>query len=73
MSRDKCSYGNYVDVCRAVRRAVRRDDRAAIDRIGGYAADYRTFLILVLCVSRDLELHIGLRAEFRAELLQSFE
>ena len=49
--------GGRVDVCRAVRkavrgavrgavcRAVRRDDCTAIDRMGGYTADYRTFLV----------------------------
>ena len=31
--------GDRVDVCRAVRRAVRRDDRTAIDRVGGYTAN----------------------------------
>ena len=33
------------DVCRAVRRAIRRDDRTAIDRIGVRTADYGTFLV----------------------------
>jgi hypothetical protein len=37
--------GNRVDVFRAVRRAVRRDDCTAIDRMGGYTADCRTFLV----------------------------
>ena len=37
--------GNRVDVCRAVRRAVCRNDCTAIDRMGGYMADYRTFLV----------------------------
>jgi hypothetical protein len=45
--------GDRVDVCRAirkavrgaVRRAVRRDDYTAIDRMGGYTADCRTFLV----------------------------
>jgi len=31
--------GDRVDVCRAVRRSVRRDGRTAIDRVGGYTAD----------------------------------
>ena len=33
--------GDRVDVCRA----VRRDDCTAIDRMGGYTADCRTFLV----------------------------
>ncbi len=45
--------GDRVDICRAVRkavrrairRAVRRDNCTAIDRIGGYTADCRTFLV----------------------------
>ena len=41
--------GDRVDVCRAVRRAihraVRRDDCTAIDCMGGYTADCRTFLL----------------------------
>jgi hypothetical protein len=49
--------GDCVDVCRAVRkavygavrgavrRAVRRDDCTAINYIGGYTADCRTFLV----------------------------
>jgi hypothetical protein len=37
--------GNRVDVYRAVRRAVRRDDCTAINRMGGYTADCRTFLV----------------------------
>ena len=37
--------GDCVDVCRAARRAVRRDDCTAIDRMGGYTADCRTFLV----------------------------
>ena len=37
--------GDRVDVCRAVHRAVRKDDWTAIDRMGGYTADCRTFLV----------------------------
>jgi cob(I)alamin adenosyltransferase len=37
--------GDRVDVCRAVCRAARRDDCTAIDRMGGYKDDYRTFLV----------------------------
>jgi hypothetical protein len=41
--------GDRVDVCRAVRRAVRRaarrDNCTAIDRIDGYTADCRTSLV----------------------------
>jgi hypothetical protein len=37
--------GNRVDVYRAVRRAVYRDDCMAINHIGGYTADCRTFLV----------------------------
>jgi len=57
--------GNCVDVCRAVRkavrgavcRAVRRDDCTAINRIGRLQ---NLPSILVLRVSRALELRIGL-------------
>jgi hypothetical protein len=45
--------GDCVDVCRAVRKAVRgavrgavrRDDYTAIDGMGSYTADCRTFLV----------------------------
>ena len=37
--------GDRADVYRAVRRAVRRDDCTAINRMGGYTADCRTFLV----------------------------
>jgi hypothetical protein len=37
--------GDRVEICRAVRRAVRRDDCTAIDRMGGYTADCGIFLV----------------------------
>jgi hypothetical protein len=37
--------GDRVDVCRAVCRAVYRDDCTAIDCMGGYTADCKTFLV----------------------------
>ena len=37
--------GDRVDICRAVRRAVRRDNCTAIDRIRGYTADCITLLV----------------------------
>jgi len=49
--------GDRVDVYRAVRRAVRRDDCTAIDRMGRLQ---NLPSILVLRVSRALELRIGL-------------
>jgi hypothetical protein len=37
--------GNHIEIYRAAHRAVHRDNCTAIDHIGGYTADYRTFLI----------------------------
>jgi len=37
--------GDCVDIYRAVRRAVRRDDRTAINRMDVRTANYRTFLV----------------------------
>ena len=37
--------GDRVEICRAAHKAVRRDDCIAIDYIGGYTADCRTFLV----------------------------
>jgi len=54
-------YGQSCDIYRA----VRRDDRIATSRMGVRTADCS---ILVLRVSRALELYIRLRAELRVEL-----
>jgi hypothetical protein len=37
--------GDCIDVYRAVRRAVRRDDRMAINHMDVCTANYRTFLV----------------------------
>ena len=37
--------GDRVEIYKAVRRAVHRDNCTAIDHIGGYMADCRTFLV----------------------------
>jgi len=58
--------GDRVDVYRAVRKAVRgvvrgavhkavhRDNYTAIDRMGGYTADCRTFLVYQCCILVEL-------------------
>ena len=56
---------NSVDICkvvyRAICRAVCKDYCTAIDCMGGYTADCKILpSILVLRVSRALELYIGL-------------
>ena len=61
--------GDRVEICRAVRRAVRRDDCTAIESYGRlYGRLQNVPSILVLRVSRALELRIGLRVKLRAEL-----
>jgi hypothetical protein len=39
------SYGQSCDIRRAVRGAVCRDDRTAIDRMGVRTTNYRAFLV----------------------------
>ena len=46
--------GDRVDVYRAARRAVYRDNYTAINRMGSYTADYRTFLVYYCCVLVEL-------------------
>ena len=37
--------GNYIEIYKAVRRAVYKDNCTAINCIGGYTASYKTFLV----------------------------
>ena len=37
--------GNYIEIYKAIYKAICRDDYTAINYIGGYTTDYRTFLV----------------------------
>ena len=66
--------GDRVEICRAVRRAVCRDDCTAIDRMGGYTAGCRTFLVYQCCVLVELWSSVqGFEKSFEQSFEQSFK